>query len=287
MFRRALALLIAGFPFYVHAWGWEGHKLVCALAEEQLTREATEMVGRLLAEGSELKGGSLDFADACLWPDKVKHSTHRNSYENHFINVPDDATSIDLVRDCPAMDCIAVGVSRAISYLSSPASSKREVTRRAAALRFLGHYVADLHQPLHVGNASDRGGNRIRVVFRGRNTNLHALWDYGLLDAMDYGYPRSLSHLSGVRHTPDDTSFPAWMNESLALARSHVYIDTTGERLESGSTISEAYFVRSKAVIVARLTLAGFRLAELLNRIAAGESPATLHLIPVRPPPAD
>ena len=280
MFRRALVLLIVCLPVHVQAWGWTGHRLVCALAEQQLTPEATIMVNRLLAEGGELKGRSVSFSEACLWPDKVKRSTHRNSYENHFINVPDDATGIDLARDCAAMDCIAVGVGRAINYLSSPAGSKREITRRAAALRFLGHYIADLHQPMHVGNASDWGGNKIRVTFRGRKTNLHALWDYGILDAMDYGYPDSLSHLSSVRHIPDGRSILAWMDESLGLARTHGYVDMAGKRLQSGSEIGEEYFRRSKPVIVDRLTLAGFRLAELLNRIAAGESPGTFHLTP-------
>ena len=152
-----ICLCILGFTGDTNAWGWEGHKLVCALAEEQFSNEAKKMVNHLLADGSKLKGGQKNFPVACLWPDDVKYSSRKGTYEHHFINVPDDANRIDLQRDCAALNCIAVGLQQALHYLSLPARGDRDKLRRAAALRFLGHYVADLHQPLHVGNASDWG----------------------------------------------------------------------------------------------------------------------------------
>jgi hypothetical protein len=73
---------------------------------------------------------------------------------------------------------------KALTYLSRPAGSNREKTRRAAALGFLGHFVGDLHHPLHISNASDWGGNKITVRWEGKETNLQALWDYGMLESI-------------------------------------------------------------------------------------------------------
>ncbi len=283
MRQTLLVVMIGMLPLHALAWGWEGHKLVCALAEEQLSTQAKAMVQELLADGGELKGGVVSFPEACLWPDDVKYSTRRNTYENHFINVPDDATSIDLARDCGALDCIVVAVQRALTYLSEDPASGRERARKAAALRFLGHHIGDLHQPMHVGNASDWGGNKIAVTFSGtsKETNLHALWDYGMLETMNYRYPDSLSHLAEVKHDKDDSNVLDWMDESLQLARTHAYVDTRGQLIRSGDVLGNRYLERSKPVIIERLTLAGSRLADLLNRIAAGESPSFIRLTPL------
>ena len=154
------------------------------MAQTKLTPGATIMVNALLVEGQALKGGQVSFPESCLWPDDVKYSNQKGTYEQHFINVPDHALTVDLLRDCPALNCIATGIQKALTYLSRPAGSSREKARRAAALRFLGHFVGDLHQPLHVGNASDWGGNKITVSWEGKETNLHALWDYGMLESM-------------------------------------------------------------------------------------------------------
>ncbi len=262
-----------------HAWGWEGHKLVCALAEKQLTPRARELVTRLLEDASDLKGGVLSFPEACLWPDDVKYSTRKGSYEHHFINVPDDATHIDLNRDCAATNCIAIGIQQSLNYLSVEPDGDRAVTRRAAALRFLGHYIGDLHQPLHVGNASDWGGNKIRVKYQGKETNLHALWDYEMPEQINLRYPDSIPFLASIGGTPDG-SIHGWMNESLDLARSNAYVTADGKLISKGDTIDDEYFERNKPVIINRLGQAAARLALLLNQIADGGKPVAFYLKP-------
>ena len=184
-----LSLFLLFVSFNAHAWGRDGHRLVCAMAQAKLTPEAKIMVDTLLVEGKVLKGGEVSFAESCLWPDDVKYSNHKGTYEQHFINVPDGALTVDLLRDCPALNCLATGIQKALTYLSRPAGSGREKARQAAALRFLGHFVGDLHQPLHIGNASDWGGNKITVQWRGKETNLHALWDYGMLEVHRHKIP--------------------------------------------------------------------------------------------------
>lgn len=260
------------------AWGWDGHRLICAVATTQLTPAATAMVDQLLAEAGDLKEGVVNFADACVWPDDVKYSTRKSTYEHHFINVPDDATVIDLDRDCAATNCIAIGVQQSLSYLYREPNGKRDVTRRAAALRFLGHYIGDLHQPLHVANASDWGGNKIKVSWLGGDTNIHAVWDYKMMDTMKIAYPDSIEWLASQSPANTDGRVIDWMNQSLALGRSHGYVHVDGSLIKSGDRLGMDYLNRNKPVLIQRLLESSARLASLLNAIAAGERPVAFRL---------
>ena len=276
VFSSLFLLLVS---FNAQAWGWDGHRLVCAMAEAKLTAEARIMVDTLLVEGKALKGGQVSFAESCLWPDDVKYSNHKGTYEQHFINVPDEALTVDLLRDCAALNCIATGIQKALTYLSRPAGSGREKARRAAALRFLGHFLGDLHQPLHIGNASDWGGNKITVLWQGKETNLHALWDYGMLESMGIKYPDSLDFLLSVEKTSEHKHIIDWFNESLSLGRTNAYSNAQGNVIASGDSLGSDYLERNKPVLIARLVLASERLATILNEIAAGEQPRVFLLI--------
>jgi hypothetical protein len=269
-----------------HAWGWDGHRLVCAMAQAKLTPDARIMVDTLLIEGEALKGGQVSFAESCVWPDDVKYSNRKGTYEQHFINVPDEALTVDLPRDCAALNCIATGIQQALTYLSHPADSGREKARRAAALRFLGHFIGDLHQPLHIGNASDWGGNKVTVQWQGKETNLHALWDYGMLESMGIKYPDSLDFLLSVdllsfkkAGDDNDNDIVSWINESLALARTNAYSNARGNLIVSGDSLGSDYLERNKPILIDRLVLASERLAMLLNKIAADEKPQVFLLI--------
>lgn len=269
-------------PGVAGAWGWDGHNLICALAEKQLTEAAALMVAEILSEPGELKSRTTDFPNACIWADNVKHSTHRGTFGHHYINVPDDATSIDLARDCPALNCIAVGVQQSLFYLveyHDVEPRRRFVrTRRAEALRFLGHYVGDMHQPMHVSNASDLGGNTITVRWLGRHSNLHRVWDYEMLNQMGVSHPESLNWLRRVKPFVPEGGATDWMNESLALARSHAYVDHKGRKIRPGAKLGMNYLNRNKPVLLERMSLAATRLARLLNEIAAGGSPVLYRL---------
>lgn len=260
------------------AWGWDGHKLICALAARQLTAEARSLVDQLLEDGAGLKGGKVNFPESCIWADEVKHSTRKDTYEHHFINVPDDAKTVELARDCEAVNCIAVGVQRALIYLTREPAGRRDVERRAAALRYLGHYIGDLHQPLHIGNAKDWGGNKIRVQWFNKGSNLHALWDYEMLNTIGITYPDSIEFLASVSVTSDERDMLAWMNESLALGRSHAYANMQGGLIQSGDSLGNDYLNRSKPIMLERMSLAAFRLATLLNDIADGKKPSAFEL---------
>ncbi len=274
-------VLLLMLPLESLAWGRDGHQLVCALAEKQFTPEATQMVAMLTKAGGALSGGATTFVESCLWPDKVRYSSHKGSYEAHFLNVPANASTIDLHRDCPALDCIVVGIERALFYLSkAPGDNPRKRVQQAAALRFLGHYMADLHQPLHVGHTRDLGGNRIRVFWQGKSTSLHAFWDYGMLEATRISYPASLPLLAAVSPPLDDSELLQWLEESLVIARRYAYLNEHGQPVVNGTQLTRAYVARNKSIFLDQLNLGAGRLADLINRLAAGES---IRFVTLRP----
>ena len=253
------------------AWGADGHRLICAMAEAKLTPEAKSMLSETLRMGKFLDNNAdEDFPEACLWPDKVRHTTHKGSYEEHFINVPKSEDSVDLARDCAALNCVATAIQRNLVYLSRDAQGKREKARKAAALRFLAHFVGDLHQPLHVGNGEDWGGNKIRVNWYGKKANLHGIWDYEILKKAGITYPDSLEYLQEIKPEDSADDVLAWIRTSFRLARNNAYKDTEGNLIASGDTLGDAYFERAKPIVMSQISLSSSRLAYLLNELAAG-----------------
>lgn len=253
------------------AWGADGHRLICAMAEAKLTPEAKSMLFETLRMGKFLDNNAdEDFPEACLWPDKVRHTTHKGSYEEHFINVPKSEDSVDLARDCAALNCVATAIQRNLVYLSRDARGKREKARKAAALRFLAHFVGDLHQPLHVGNGEDWGGNKIGVNWYGKKANLHGIWDYEILKKAGITYPDSLEYLQEIKPEDSASDVLAWIRTSFRLARDNAYKDTEGNLIASGDTLGDAYFERAKPIVMSQISLSSSRLAYLLNELAAG-----------------
>ncbi len=253
------------------AWGADGHRLICAMAETKLTPAAKAMLSETLRMGKFLDDGAEEnFPEACLWPDKSRYTTHKGSYEWHFINVPKSADSVDFDRDCAALNCIASAIQRSLVYLSRKAQGKREKARKAAAIRFLAHFIGDLHQPLHAGNSEDWGGNKIKVNWYGKKVNLHALWDTEILRKAGITYPESLEYLSEVQPEDRTTNVLDWIRNSFRLARNSAYRNAEDNLIVTGDMLGDAYFERAKPIVISQITLSANRLAYLLNELAAG-----------------
>ena len=262
------------WPASAFAWGKPGHQLVCSVAETQLDATSRQWLKTTLALGEFLDGnGSDNFADACLWADVAKYSSHRDSYELHFINIPAGIETIDLARDCAAMDCLTVGIRRSLVYLSQDSHGKREDARKAAALRYLGHLVGDLHQPLHVSHEADWGGNKIKITGFGAPTNLHSLWDVILVNQAGLSYPASINRLKpkGPRApATDSVQIMPWLQHSFELARTTAYRHTNGQLIVSGDGLNAAYIARALPMVEGQLTSAAHHLASLLTQVANG-----------------
>ncbi len=186
----ALALLAPG---EAAAWSRLGHLTVCDLAYRNLTPTSRSELKDLLQSrtgGITVKGrGKLEdrhytsFNLGCLEEDALP----RRHAEDHFINVPRSTTAITSAA-CPAgAECILSGIQRDLAILKDRTKPREE---RVFALMAVGHWVGDIHQPLHVSFADDRGGNGIDSRVKGgcgtssyRVTNLHAVWDNCILEA--------------------------------------------------------------------------------------------------------
>jgi len=180
--RTALALslmlaLLVSVPGDALAWGTAGHRVVAILATNLLTPEAHNQVGDLLGPGVLL-------ADIATWAEEVRPS-RPNTSPWHYVNLPRDATGYDAAGDC-RRGCVVSAIEQLLRVLQD---TSKDRAIREEALRWVVHFVADLHQPLHVVG-EDRGGNDVRLVYRGRQTNLHRLGDGDLIDA---AYPNAVA----------------------------------------------------------------------------------------------
>jgi hypothetical protein len=179
------------------AFGCQAHEIVAMIAEKHLSSHAQAMVQQLLKDDPidpalsrycQLSG--LDaIAYSATWADDYR-SAHRETAPWHQIDIPIGIDKGDLSEFCPPnLGCLPQALKDQIAVLRSPDTDPKT---RANALRFVIHFVGDLHQPLHVANNNDLGGNCVPVNFFGEAPkltnpqyesyapNLHGLWDYGI-----------------------------------------------------------------------------------------------------------
>src|SRR5947209_798904 len=156
-----------------HAWGCRGHQAIAYLAEKHLTPEARQMVDTLLRDNPidpQLKrycgNVGLDArADAATWADDYR-SLHPDTGSWHFIDIPLGDKSSRVAKFCGAGGCVTQAIEQQLAILKDQTAPSEN---RAAALRFLIHFVGDLHQPLHATTNDDRGGNCVPVKYLRRN----------------------------------------------------------------------------------------------------------------------
>ncbi len=263
----------------VFAWGGEGHQVVALIAENHLTPEASAGIHALLGDDV-----NISDAEVASWADQIKRERGRPSTASwHYVNIPIDAAGYDAKRDSPkSTDLIEATASQiaAISDTSLPTD------KRAEALKFVVHFIGDLHQPLHCGDRDDRGGNSVPVYVLkvdGKPTNLHAAWDTALLKIIKAGervapYADKLD----AKITPEQAAawkagnLIAWANESHDVARDHVYkgvpvpVKPSGELITAEASpvhvLDQAYVDDAKPVIEQQLERGGIRLAAVLNK---------------------
>jgi hypothetical protein len=244
-------------------WWDLGHRMVARIAELRLTPEAR-------AAAEDILGGQ-SLADASVWADNIKQYRH-DADPLHYVNLPLDATVWDSARYCPDGRCIVAAIPADIRVLTSPAASPLD---RAEALRFLIHFMGDLHQPLHAGDNSDRGGNQRVVYLLGDSTNLHKVWDGQILERQGVTEPGYFALLRREMDTMDLAGLERgtvvdWAMESHRIAAQRVY------RLPSDGRIGQAYVSANRPVIDHAIIAAGVRLARVLNQALADYRPSAV-----------
>ncbi|MDA0691719.1 MAG: S1/P1 nuclease [Nitrospinae bacterium] len=239
----------------VWAWGPPAHRIVGEIADSHLLPSVKIKI--------EKNFSIKKLSDVANWADTIKKKRSQGSW--HYCNIKELNRSYDRDRDCSHGACVVEKISEFVHILQGRGHSKKEGRE---ALMYLVHFVGDIHQPLHLGNARDRGGNNISLSFKGRRTNLHALWDGGLIYLAGKSlvqYASDLSRRVTDREADDwnQSHVTEWANESRVWALDHAYVL---ERADSG-TLSKRYIEKSREIIDLRLTQAGVRLAGLLNRL--------------------
>jgi hypothetical protein len=263
----------------VGAWGADGHKMIARIAQSRLTASTLKQVEALI-------GGEM--STVATWADEVRHEPEWAwSAPLHFINTPDRACNFEYSRDCKSDQCVAGAINNFTSQLAPTEFSRLSDADRVVALKFVIHFVGDIHQPLHCGFTSDLGGNTIDVRYEAaggnRSTNLHSTWD----SQMIYTYEETLGtnestnwelmgdKLSNAISSSEEkswgkytgkTSVNTWGSESVADACSKAYKDTSGNWIKSGAIITEKYYSSRIVTVKERLSQGGVRLAILLNK---------------------
>jgi hypothetical protein len=268
-------------PTGAFAWGFEGHEIVAAIARGYLTPEVRAKVDQMLAADQDTLT-LHDMLNESTWADRYR-SGHPETGDWHFVDIELDHP--DLQSACfefpaagpvasqgPAHDCIVNKVSEFTKELADPATSAAE---RLLALKFVLHFVGDMHQPLHDVDNHDKGGNCVLLSLGGpRAVNLHSYWDTVVVQGLGDD-PQAVAEMLTHRITPDnkaawDKGNPAaWAQEGFDIARTQIY--TVGSKPgctpdPSPVSLPPGYDAAARETVSAQLEKAGVRLAAVLNR---------------------
>lgn len=260
---RPLAYLIAAtvlalLPTHARAWGPAGHGIVGNAAVQMLDLTARDTLS-----------GFVDITSpeavnaACNWPDKVREQSEWDwSAPLHYVNIPRHAAHYDRQRDCCEGLCVTEGIKKYAQELGDPRLDRQ---RRWQAFAWLCHLVGDLHQPLHAGFRDDRGGNAVKLHYKGGEYNLHQFWDSVLIEERlagqtDQAIAAAAGNQASVPHNWNPAETDRWTDESHALAVKYAY--------PASDTFGPEFTNRSWRIIQEQWAKAALRLAQIIDAVA-------------------
>lgn len=252
-FILTLALTFGVMSSSYSEWGQTGHRVIGEIAEAHLSNTARKQIDLLL------EGHSLAFFS--FYSDEIKSDSQYDSFKPwHYINFPFDSQYAG--EKTSDKGDLAEGIAYCIAQL------KNEETpddKKAFFLKMLIHLIGDLHQPMHIGISSDRGGNGFPVKWFGRKTNLHRVWDTQMIDGFGMSYTelalnRDRWSKSQIRSIQEG-SIEDWINDSRTLTKD-IY-----QNAQPDQKLSYAYSYRYMNVLRTQLHKGGLRLAKILNTL--------------------
>lgn len=249
---NTILILTASSAF---GWGQKGHDTVAFIAENHLTPATKEAVSEL-----------LDGKSIVYWANWLDNASHTPEYAYsktwHYKNIDADMDfeTAPNIKEGNIVDAI----TEQSFVLTNPEAGREE---KQLALKMVVHLVGDLHQPMHLGHASDRGGNQWVVKYFNRDNNIHSVWDSSLPEsAHKWSYTEWQNQID--RATPEEQAeilrdgTPAlWGKETYEICKK-VY-DTTPQ----GTNISYDYIAEWTPTIEQQFLKGGLRLADVLNSI--------------------
>lgn len=279
LFRLVLALTIT-LPTPAFAWWEYGHQTVATIATERLTPKTKRAVARLIAQSAVLETPECpirNLEDASVWPDCIKKLGDRFSYAEywHYQDIP-ICKPFDIKAECPNGQCVTTQIPRMARMLKD---QKLPVRERVQALAFLVHLVGDMHQPLHIADTGDAGGNRTRVAYGAKapdRMNLHRVWDGELAERAISTPPGDAKGLmseisSETRAEWAKGNVTDWARESWQLSRDTVYgklpvkTNVCEAKPEGRILLGTDYVASGVPVVREAVVKAGLRLAVMLN----------------------
>lgn len=230
------------------AWGKEGHQIVAQIAQQFIGGPGRDTINYYL--------NGISFEEAATWMDEIK-SDHSYDYMKpwHYINIEKDATYVK--SDKKNIVTVLEFVISQLKHRSKLSKEEIEIN-----LKMLFHLVGDLHQPLHVGYGSDRGGNDVHVKYLGKTkANLHYVWDEKIIQTQHITFDSCMA-LANKLSAAEIKAYQkidvvSWMYSSRDLLP-NVYAFT-------GSNLSKNYIKKNASLIKRQLVIAGIRLAAVLN----------------------
>jgi hypothetical protein len=275
---RNLLVALALFCSPVFAFGELGHQMVCSMAYQLLSPASQQKVQQLMELHPQ-----KDFGLACSWPDQIRAiPEYRHTKVWHYVNIQRSDNQVSM-QHCPAEGCVLSAIEQQRQKLTPFAPSKTQLD----ALLFVGHFIGDLHQPLHIGYADDLGGNKTAVYLGFTNTttgadgahqtenqtaektapepsNLHGVWDYVLLDVASYQdeqkQKKLFQDLLNKQQQWQSSSVLEWANESVLLVKL-IY-----QGYKPGMLLTESYQQQHLPQLEQRLQQAAVRLAYVLEQ---------------------
>lgn len=259
-FRVMLAVFLASLTYMPYAWSWGriGHRVSAQMAESRLTPHALAAVHGLLGPG-------VSLADVSTWADEHRNP---NSGAWHYVDVPIAESRYD-PKYCPPRGCVVSKIGDFRWMLMDPRVDRSE---KQEALKYLAHFIEDLHQPMHVADSNDRGGNLTQVRFFNRGSNLHRVWDSQIIENEspdEQKWLRAINALATPKNvaewskgTPED-----WATESLQAAKEAYCLPGSKTVMKSGTKLNEDYCRVALPITQRQLAKAAVRLAWVLNAI--------------------
>lgn len=195
-FLALLVCLLIQTPAF--CWGPEGHRLVSRIAAQHLTPKARKKVFNLLKNdpkagvplhgktSSDINALGEAMAIASTWADEIKSIPRgQGTRDWHFLDLAATDTASDIPSRCPGGDCITAKLVTLQANIPGKVSLPNGPLTYTPAeeLKFLIHFMGDLHQPLHCSTDADAGGNCRKTT--GLANNLHAAWDGGLVKKLN------------------------------------------------------------------------------------------------------
>lgn len=234
------------------SWGPMGHKIVGQIAEQHLTESAKKQVRKLLSNQT--------LPDVSQWADIIKNEPQWVKTKPwHFVSIEDQETYAESIKN-PEGDVI-VAIAENIKTLKGNGSQEDKVN----ALKFLVHFVGDVHQPLHVGRTDDRGGNEIRVTFFSKSGNLHQVWDTSMIDYQGMGVVEYATTLSNNNQKTLNAELSKEFDYNQVVAE-NISVRTQVYGFENPN-LGDDYFKSNLTILNKRLYLGGIRLAKILNSV--------------------